>query len=174
MNDPNPYSAPSASLADPTGEQRLGGRGERLVAVLIDGLIGAVVFALVLIPVFLLTNAWQSLVSAVMSGQGLPIYVSLGMAVAGFVLFLLVQGYPLANWGQTWGKRLLKLRIVDLEGRKPEFLRLVGLRYAIGQVIALIPILGPVFGVVDALFIFRDDRRCIHDHIAGTRVVVAD
>jgi uncharacterized RDD family membrane protein YckC len=174
MNESNPYSAPSANLADPASDVRLGGRGERLGAVFIDGLIGFVVFALVLIPVFLLTDAWQALVSAVMGGQGLPWYVSIGMAVTGFVLFLLVQGYPLANWGQTWGKRLLKLRIVDMEGHKPEFLRLVGLRYAVGQAIALVPFVGPIFGVVDALFIFREDRRCIHDHIAGTRVVVAD
>ncbi|HIM18116.1 MAG TPA: RDD family protein, partial [Dehalococcoidia bacterium] len=29
----------------------------------------------------------------------------------------------------------------------------------------------PVYSVVDALFIVRSDRRCIHDLIAGTVVV---
>ena len=29
----------------------------------------------------------------------------------------------------------------------------------------------PLFGIVDVLFIFREDRRCIHDMIAGTRVI---
>ena len=31
----------------------------------------------------------------------------------------------------------------------------------------------PLYGVVDILFIFREDRRCIHDLIAGTVVVNA-
>jgi hypothetical protein len=28
-----------------------------------------------------------------------------------------------------------------------------------------------LFHLVDALYIFREDQRCLHDHIAGTRVV---
>jgi len=31
----------------------------------------------------------------------------------------------------------------------------------------------PLYSVVDALFIFRNDRRCIHDLVAGTVVVNA-
>jgi uncharacterized RDD family membrane protein YckC len=33
--------------------------------------------------------------------------------------------------------------------------------------------IGWIFALVDALFIFREDRRCLHDFIAGTRVVRA-
>jgi uncharacterized RDD family membrane protein YckC len=29
----------------------------------------------------------------------------------------------------------------------------------------------PLYGLVDALFIFREDKRCLHDLIAGTIVV---
>jgi uncharacterized RDD family membrane protein YckC len=29
----------------------------------------------------------------------------------------------------------------------------------------------PFYGLVDVLFIFREDKRCIHDLIAGTHVV---
>jgi uncharacterized RDD family membrane protein YckC len=32
---------------------------------------------------------------------------------------------------------------------------------------------GNFVGILDALFIFRSDRRCIHDLIAATRVVRA-
>ena len=91
----------------------------------------------------------------------------------GFVVFVVVQGYPLSESGQTWGKKLLKLKIVDLEGRKPDFVRLLGLRYLLGLAIYQVPILGPIYSIVDVLFIFREDKRCIHDHLAGTRVVIA-
>jgi uncharacterized RDD family membrane protein YckC len=47
------------------------------------------------------------------------------------------------------------------------------LRAILGGIIGAIPYLGGIYGLVDALFIFRDDRRCVHDHIAGTRVVKA-
>lgn len=40
-------------------------------------------------------------------------------------------------------------------------------------VISAIPLAGAAFGLVDILFIFRADRRCIHDLIAGTHVVTA-
>jgi hypothetical protein len=33
---------------------------------------------------------------------------------------------------------------------------------------------GTFLVLVDVLFIFRKDRRCVHDHIAGTRVVNLD
>jgi hypothetical protein len=35
----------------------------------------------------------------------------------------------------------------------------------------VVPYLGAIFHMVDCLTIFREDRRCLHDHIAGTRVV---
>ena len=92
----------------------------------------------------------------------------------GFTVMVAIQGYPLAQSGQTWGKKLLKLKIVNLDGSQPDFLRLVGLRYGSTQLISLVPFVGGLYGLVDSLFIFREDRRCLHDLIAGTRVVVAD
>jgi uncharacterized RDD family membrane protein YckC len=76
--------------------------------------------------------------------------------------------------GQTWGKKWLKVKIVDLQGRKPHFARLLFLRYAPTRIVAITPIAGPWIALVDDLLIFREDKRCIHDHLAGTRVVVAD
>ena len=168
MSDQNPYSAPQANLSDVStaGELRLGGRGERLGAVLLDGLIQ---IPLVL-PLLYAIGYFDGMTHGVKPGFGMTALGSL----LGFAVFLAIQGYPLATAGQTWGKKWLKLKIVDLQGRKPEFVRLVGLRYATTQVAMLIPGLGQIYALVDTLFIFRDDKRCIHDHIAGTRVVVAD
>ena len=36
---------------------------------------------------------------------------------------------------------------------------------------SMVPMLGGFASLVDALCIFREDRRCIHDLIAGTRVI---
>ena len=47
----------------------------------------------------------------------------------------------------------------------------VFLRNWVPKLIGSVPYLGMLFSLIDSLFIFRDDRRCIHDHIAGTRVV---
>ena len=107
-----------------------------------------------------------------MSGQQPGLAWQIGIGLSGFVCFLLVNGYLLNRSGQTVAKRLLGLRIVDLNGNKPEFFRLAGLRYGVGQLAAMIPIVNMIYGLADALFIFREDRRCIHDLIAGTRVVL--
>jgi uncharacterized RDD family membrane protein YckC len=171
----NPYSAPLAVVEDARAidESALGGRGERLVAVIVDTIIQLVALLLVSVPVLFAVGFKAIGEWAIRNQGGPPWWFGFVFAGLGFVLFLLIQGYPLATSGQTWGKRMLKLRIVDLEGRKPDFARLIGLRYAVGWAIGLIPLLGPMYSLVDALFVFRDDRRCIHDHIAGTRVVVA-
>ncbi len=51
--------------------------------------------------------------------------------------------------------------------------RLVFLRYGGPGLIGQIPFLGSLFSLLDALFIFSEERRCIHDHFADTKVVVA-
>jgi uncharacterized RDD family membrane protein YckC len=81
------------------------------------------------------------------------------------------------NWrllersGQTIGKKALGMKIVDLSGALPPFGKLVALRYVLPILIAQIPFLGGLFALADALFIFGAERRCIHDYLAGTRVV---
>jgi hypothetical protein len=47
------------------------------------------------------------------------------------------------------------------------------LRGFIPGLIGAIPYIGPLFSLVNVLFIFREDYRCVHDHIAGTIVVQA-
>ena len=76
--------------------------------------------------------------------------------------------------GQTWAKKLLQMKIVGPDGEKPDFGKLLALRYLTTQAINLVPVVGPLYVLVDVLFIFGDERRCLHDRIAGTRVVVAD
>ncbi|HVU32981.1 MAG TPA: RDD family protein [Opitutaceae bacterium] len=97
---------------------------------------------------------------------------------AGGLLLLVVQAWLLTTRGQTVGKLLLGIRIVRaLDEGNPGFGRAVALRWfvpgLITTILNIIPLLGFVFFVVDSCYIFRADRRCIHDLIAGTKVVKA-
>ena len=92
----------------------------------------------------------------------------------GFVAFLVVNGYLLATRGQTVGKLAAGTRIVSVADNKIlPFHKVILLRYLPVWVIAYVPLIGPILGLVNPLFIFREDRRCLHDHIAGTRVINA-
>jgi uncharacterized RDD family membrane protein YckC len=75
--------------------------------------------------------------------------------------------------GQTVGKAALRVRIVRMDGTRANAWHLFGLRYGVGMVATSIPFVGLAYGLVDALMIFRDSRRCLHDLIAGTKVVTA-
>ena len=177
MTDNDPYLAPNTVLVDPVPADELvpAERLTRLGAALLDGLLQS----LVLVPlvfgvmflVFVPGGEPDPRMFEFLQGGGQFLF-SFGFVVAGFVIFLLIQGYPLARFGQTWAKRWLGIRIVDEHGHKPEFVRLVLLRYGVVQLAAMVPCLGALFGLADPLCIFRDDRRCLHDLMAGTRVVV--
>lgn len=171
MNEENPYRAPDAEIAAPLVESDttlpLAGRVERLLAAIVDTvLIVAVSFPLLFLIGYFDTSdnggLWFSIVEEIL--------ISVGF----FLLFLMIQGYPLHKSGQTWGKRLLGIRIVDQAGRKPEFWRLTLLRYLPFDAMASIPVVGWLIAAIDSLMIFRDDRRCLHDILAGTRVVVVE
>lgn len=165
----NPYSAPQARVADvapASGE--LASRWLRLGGAIIDGIILIIVF----LPFAFLFGLGAAFTGQAVEAPGFMTQV--GSMVLGFVVFLAVQGYFLHTSGQTIAKKLLKMRIVDENGQKPEFVKLVGLRYATVQFVQIIPILGALIGLVDALFIFREDHRRLVDLLAGTRVVMAD
>jgi uncharacterized RDD family membrane protein YckC len=93
------------------------------------------------------------------------------IAVGGFVVFV-VQVWMLSTRGQTIGKRLLGVRIVGhVDEANPGFLRAVALRAVVPGLIGMIPGVGFIFSLVDVCFIFREDRRCVHDFIAQTKVI---
>ncbi|UCG60388.1 MAG: RDD family protein [Candidatus Zixiibacteriota bacterium] len=143
--------------------QELAGRGMRLGAAIID----AILMIILLIPVMLLTDMFQQAIS----GQELTLTQKIIGFVAGWVIFLILHGYLLLKKGQTIGKMILKIKIVDLQGNLPNFGKLLTLRYLILSLLAQIPVAGNLVGLIDVLFIFGKERRCIHDYLAGTRVV---
>jgi uncharacterized RDD family membrane protein YckC len=90
--------------------------------------------------------------------------------------------------GQTPGKILLKIMVVDSQGEIPEFKRIVfrevvikaapGILFLAGSYSIIFFIAGYITGVLMfmcLLWVLRDtDRRGLHDHIAGTFVANKD
>ena len=96
---------------------------------------------------------------------------TLVMLIVGQIFYLAINGWLLYKYGQTVGKKFLEIKIVDLNNNLPELYRSYGLRYFVPALFPLLPLLGGLLSLADILFIFRKDRRCIHDHIAGTKVI---
>lgn len=161
---PNPYQAPTAATAAPDDEL-LAGRGKRLAAVIIDALIQMAV----VIPIMWVTGAWAQ----AMTGQAA---LDLGFTITWFLVgeaaFLAIQGWLLFTRQQTVGKMLLDIKIVGMQDTRVPPGKLYGARYLLFHIMAQVPLFNLIL-LVDALMIFRRDRRCLHDLIAGTQVIDA-
>jgi len=170
MSNFNPYAAPTPEVQQhyqPSGyalEAPLAGRGSRFLAALVDGVISLAIMLPLQINFGVLANFPNI--------KPLPAGETAGWGVAGFVLWCTLHSYFLATRGQTIGKRIVGIQIVDAAtGRQAPFAKLLFARYLPTAVVANIPFVGGLIVLIDALMIFRDDRRCLHDQIAGTRVV---
>lgn len=102
------------------------------------------------------------------------------LTIAGFVVFGIgllaligLQVYLLATRSQSIGKYLLKTQIYDYETNAPaSFAKCFLLRGLVNSLICAIPCcIGYLYSLVDILFIFGEEHRCLHDQIAGTYVV---
>jgi len=171
-NEEQVYAAPEADLHDNNNEgasiDHLAGRGTRLGAVILDTLI-LIIFALG--PGMILMYLMGSFSVEDEAALTLNIYL---YSSPFLLIFFAINCVLLYKYGQTIAKRLLKIKIVRSDGTRIAFGRLLGLRIILVQLLYQIPIAGSIFSLVDALFIFREDRKCIHDLIADTKVVDVD
>ena len=167
MSDPNinPYASQIVNLDDDPRSGELASRWTRLWAALIDALIN-MAYA---IPLAFAFGTMQ----LAMKGQTPSFGTTLMLAGLGFLCFIAIHGYLLHTKGQTVGKSLLGIRIVSTSDQPVPLAQLLLRRYLPISVVAIIPVVGGILTVIDVLFIFRDDKRCIHDLIADTKVVNA-
>ncbi|HEX6833591.1 MAG TPA: RDD family protein [Rudaea sp.] len=143
-------------------------RGTRLGAAILDGLVYGLPVGLAVFATITMARSNSTATTTVM------LFASIAI-VAVVVIINLVW---LHRYGQTIAKRWLKIKIVRTDGSRCSLLRILFLRslpLGIGANILdrVLPPLGWLVRVVDALFIFRADYRCVHDHIADTIVVKA-
>jgi uncharacterized RDD family membrane protein YckC len=168
------FQPPMAPLTDaPAAPLELAGRGSRLGAKFVDGLavLGAMlvagIVAAIAIPVLAARSA---------HGRGSAV----AAVAAGLIGFLAVVGLVIWNcvwlqrYGQTVGKRVLRIRIVRSDGGRVSLGRIFALRYLPLILLGCIPYLGFLVTLTDWLLIFRDSRKCLHDQFADTIVVKAE
>ena len=171
----NHYAPPKSAVADvaDTGVADLAGRGTRLVAVILDSLIGFIGF----MPSWIANatalsradrgNAARFWFDLAKSGG----WFYLGAAVA--LVVLVIDLVLLSRNGQTIGKKLMGIKVVRTDGSPVSLFRVFFLRYVCNTVLTVIPAIGPLYSLVDCLMIFGEKRRTVHDYIADTIVIKA-
>jgi uncharacterized RDD family membrane protein YckC len=93
-----------------------------------------------------------------------------GLALLAFFVYSAVLVY---RYGQTFGKRMMSIRVVRTDGSRVSFARFIFLRWLPLAIVGAIPVINVIASLVDPLLIFRDSRQCLHDSIADTKVVTA-
>ena len=164
MAHDDPYAPPSAELEEDVHlDDELATHGARLGAALLDSFL----MMAITVPAMYFGGYFHALQT-----QSVTPAMGLGWAAFGLLTFVVVQAYPIHTRGQTVGKLLLGIQMVRLaDGAVLPGWTLIGLRYLPVQLVGMVPMAGGCLSLVDVLFIFRPDRRCVHDHIAGTHVV---
>jgi len=166
MTEENPYATPEADVAVASDtDGGLASRWARLGGSFIDGIIAMVIIWPLMY--YLEMFDWSLEQTAPYQDTALG-------GLIGFSVFLVLNGYLLATRGQTIGKVVAMTRIVSIEDRRILPLwKVILMRVLPGWIASVVPLAGPFLNIIDALFIFRPDRRCVHDHIAGTVVIWA-
>jgi uncharacterized RDD family membrane protein YckC len=163
----NPY-APSqgpAMFDRDMSEGELATLSERFSGAFIDGIINLVTIVPLALGAGFIIGATMGdtpttqLIAQVLGG------------LLGLVGFLAIQGYFLATRSQTIGKIAMKTKIVSDSGQPQTFSELYLKRYFVIQLLAILPYIGGLLALVDILLIFRSSRKCLHDDIAGTKVI---
>lgn len=164
----NPYAAPAAQVVAAPVDHDDGlepaDRGRRLLAYLIDcgiyfaAMLPAVIGALRFKP--------ERGIGAL---GGSLILFSLVCIVALFVYWCVLMHRD----GQSIGKRVMGMRIVRTDGSRASLRRMLVLRYFVPGLVGAIPYVGWAFSLANPLWIFGEERRCLHDLFCDTMVVNA-
>jgi uncharacterized RDD family membrane protein YckC len=161
----NPYAPPTSNVYDVEPASLPFERAERqtrLGAAIIDTIIGGLV---TYVPLFY-AGAFSEDPAAMDPVRAL-VGVSamfIGVIAWGVVSYIFVR----AN-GQSVGKKILGIKVVRSDGSRASVARIFWLRNIVNGLLSIIPI----YGIIDALFIFRSSEQCLHDNLADTIVIKA-
>lgn len=162
-----PYGGPYGAPDPLAGMPPLAGRGRRLVARIIDGILIGVPVGLIMWFVvggvsYTSTTGDDSGKQAVVSGVTMLAY-------------LVYEGVMLTSRGQTVGKMAMKIRVAMLENGAIPTAQAGWVRAAIYTLPEVIPCCGTIFWLLNVLWCTWDKpyQQCLHDKGAKTVVVSA-
>ncbi|MEZ6060393.1 MAG: RDD family protein [Planctomycetaceae bacterium] len=165
----NPYAAP-ASMGDVATESGppLADRLARFAGAFVDGLTMIPGIAIIFYLSFISgAERWfveDSLVAGFM--------LDIAGAIIAAAMYLLINGYLLAKRGQTVGKLVVGTRIVDSETNQIIPLgRLFIKRFCTSSCSGSFRLSEGSLYLPMCYLIFRENRRCLHDDFAGTKVI---
>lgn len=166
----NPYATPEAELRPAPGWESatnlvLASRWARLG--------GAIVDSLIMLPIafgiLLALGAGSGLFRG--EGMGLGVQILGGLLTA--AAFIAINYHFWEKNGQSIGKLAVGTKIVRTNGERCPASRIITHRVLPITIAQQVPIVGTIIGLVDALLIFRANKKCLHDDIADTIVVRA-
>jgi uncharacterized RDD family membrane protein YckC len=164
MDASNPYAPPQApvrDVTDPSTGYQPADRGTRLGAAILDGVI---LIALVYLPL--------TLAGTLLDRQGaisILFTIPLVIGLAGCVVWVWLNVLYVRRNGQSIAKKMLGIKVVRSDGTPATLGRIFWLRNVVNGFLSLLPL----YGIIDVLFIFTEQRQCLHDKIADTIVVKA-
>ncbi|MFI9642798.1 RDD family protein [Micromonospora sp. NPDC051925] len=179
---PAPGMPPPGFPALSPGGQPLASFGDRLLAVLLDGLVLGAASLVVTIPAFIAFFVLVMPDLTATAPDGTPVsdpflgfLLPLLALEAGIFLVMLALSYVyqvemMFKTGQTVGKRVMRLRVVPLDPAGTLDRRMAAKRWAAYQVAGIVI---PGFSYLDGLWQLWDKpwQQCLHDKFAGTIVV---
>ncbi|MDT0342989.1 RDD family protein [Streptomyces litchfieldiae] len=160
----NPYGDARGAVDPLAGMPPLAPLGRRLVARIVDALIVGIPVTLLLWP---LMGDWNYDGNGGNGGYGQQTIVLL--------VYFVYEGLMLSARGQTLGKMLMRVRVGMLDNGAVPRGAPAWMRAAVYSLPQLVPCVGFLFWVVNALFCTWDKpyRQCLHDKAAKTVVVSA-
>jgi uncharacterized RDD family membrane protein YckC len=165
----NPYAPPRARVRDVAGPRTatvLAERSARLGAAIVDGLIfGAMVYVPLIVGMLFLRVDAETGTAAGMEF----LMIGSGLALVGFIAWLWMTLRQMKDTGQSLAKKYFNIKVVLSDGSPASLGTLIWKRNVVTWLLSIIPL----YGLIEILFIFGEQRQCLHDRIADTIVVEA-
>jgi uncharacterized RDD family membrane protein YckC len=170
----NPYAPPRARVRDvaaPKAALVLAERSARLGAAIVDGLIFTAMVYLPMIVAMAFVGAAASATTPETTDTtaGLILFGGVALMFVGFIVWTWMTLKQMKATGQSLAKKYFNIKVVRGDGSPASLGNLFWKRNMLTWLISIIPF----YGIVEVLFIFAEDRRCLHDRMADTIVVEA-
>ncbi|MEM9411345.1 MAG: RDD family protein [Planctomycetota bacterium] len=172
IENQNPFEAPQ-SIDQATTSQKLKGvnspyasRWKRFIGQSIDNILQGIS----LVPIIVVA-IWYSPELLNEDSYLTELLISLIVLPYLLVSFTLMNFYLLQTRGQTVGKYLMNTQILSNNDELVPVFKIITVRYFLTWTLGSIPAFGNFFNLLNALAIFRENHKCIHDEICKTKVV---